>query len=178
MLSVDCSLTRSAEPRPAWRQLPARTFWAVVAVYHAALFVSHAESGRLFEPVTATRWLVGLALVAGLYGLRRCGGAVFAGRRAVVLWLVVILLHGHAAWSPSAPDASGGWPALLTLQVGSGAMFGASLVVLDLLAVALRRRRVRRLLPTAPWVTVSGTAGFSEAAGSGVASLPRPPPCG
>jgi hypothetical protein len=177
MWSVDCSSTRTAGPRPAWRQLFARTFWAAVVVFHAALLLSHAESGRLFEPVTATRWLVGLALVAGLHGLRRCG-AVFRGRRAVVLWLLVILLHGHAAWSPSAVDAAGGWPALLTLQVGSGAMFGASLTVLGRLALALRRRRLCGLVPTPPWVTVSRTAGFTEAAGFGIASLARPPPCG
>ena len=73
--------------------------WLVAAtllLFHAALFATHVLNGRVHEPAVALRWMVGVALLGGLLAFRRLGVPLLWGRRAVGLWLLVVLLHCHA----------------------------------------------------------------------------------
>ena len=73
-------------------------FWALVT-FHVGLFAVHVVQGRLFEPETAGRWIVAVLLLAGFRRLSHLGLPLVFGQRAVVLWLLVILLHCHAGWA-------------------------------------------------------------------------------
>ena len=73
-------------------------FWALVA-FHAGLFSVHLIQGRLLEPQTAGRWVVAVLLIAGFRRLSSLGLPLVFGQRAVVLWLLVLLLHCHAGWA-------------------------------------------------------------------------------
>lgn len=70
--------------------------------FHAWLLAVDLFEGRAFEPGTAARW--GLAVLAlwGFRALSRRGLPLFSGRRAVVLWLLVVVIHCSAGWDGSA----------------------------------------------------------------------------
>src|SRR5215212_928652 len=76
---------------------------ALVA-FHAALLWNQIGDGRLLDPAVATRWSVGVLLLGALAGLRRAGDPMLWGRRALVVWVLVALLH----WTASpASEAAG-----------------------------------------------------------------------
>lgn len=70
---------------------------AALAVFHGVLLWSHALDGRLADPAVALRWVASLGIVALFVALRRSGIPVLWGRRALVLWLLVVMLHAWAA---------------------------------------------------------------------------------
>lgn len=105
---------------------------ALLVAFHGWLFAGRLAEGELLEPAVALRWLASLLLVAALLGLRRAGVPLLRGRKALVFWLLVVLLH----WSAT-PMAERGSPVdelliaapgvltlmagvLLTLGVGPG----------------------------------------------------------
>jgi len=71
--------------------------FAVLAVFHAWLLGLHLLDGRAFEPATAARWILAVLVLAGFRALSHRGLPLFTGRRAVGLWLLVVLIHGSAA---------------------------------------------------------------------------------
>lgn len=77
---------------PAFRVLT-RLGAAALVVFHAWLLGLHVVSGRAFEPATALRWALAILVIAGFHALSRRGLPLFFGRRAVGLWLLVILIH-------------------------------------------------------------------------------------
>jgi hypothetical protein len=88
-----------------WRGLLAwagRAAVGILLLFHAWLLWAHATSGKLFEADVALRWAIAGFLALGFWSLRRFGLPLFRGRRAVVLWLLVVLLHGHAIWTGDA----------------------------------------------------------------------------
>jgi hypothetical protein len=143
--------------------------------FHAWLFWSHLAGGRLFEPAVAVRWFAGLALVAAFVALRRLGLPVLRGRQAVVLWLLVALLHVHAAWAPGSTLAQG--PAgdeavVLVLQAASAtALLGVGLV---LLVIALRPRTRAPHCPA--WFAQHARPAGHAADAWRLLLAPRPPP--
>src|SRR5512134_2738482 len=70
---------------------------ALLAVLHAFILWDRVVHGRLSDPGVALRWLGGAALTVALLALRRRGVSLFRGRRALVFWLLVLLLHAGAA---------------------------------------------------------------------------------
>ena len=82
---------------------------ATLAVLHASLLWDRVVQGRLSDPVVAVRWLAAVVLMGALLALRRRGVSLLWGRRALVFWLLVLLLHAGAvvpqeAGSPLAPE--------------------------------------------------------------------------
>lgn len=108
------------------------SFWALVT-FHVGLLSVHVTQGRLLEPQTAGRWVVAVLLLAGFHRLSSLGLPLVFGQRAVVLWLLVILLHCHAGWANGStsldlavPEALGA----LSQLAGPLTLLGALLVVL------------------------------------------------
>jgi hypothetical protein len=101
---------------------------AGLVVLHAAIFWSHLDSGRLMEPLTAGRWLISFCLVGFLVVLRRRGVPLFRGRRALVVWMLVVLLH----WTAGAPAQ----PATIDAPHATGILFLLPATAAPLIAAA------------------------------------------
>ncbi|HSD28508.1 MAG TPA: hypothetical protein VLL75_14495 [Vicinamibacteria bacterium] len=70
---------------------------ALLVVLHASILWDRVVQGRLSDPGVALRWLMAAALTVALLALRRRGVSLFWGRRALVFWLLVLLLHAGAS---------------------------------------------------------------------------------
>jgi hypothetical protein len=147
------------------------SFWALVA-FHVGLLSVHVTQGRLLEPQTAGRWVVAVLLLAGFRRLSSLGLPLVFGQRAVVLWLLVILLHCHAGWANGSTSLDLAVPetlGALSQLTGSIAVLGALLVAL--LSAPQRLRRDGRAACAAP-VMLAGLA----SPGFVFQFAPRPPP--
>jgi hypothetical protein len=131
---------------------------AVLLVFHAVLLWTHLLDGRLFEPAVALRWTIGFVLLAVIAGFRRIGVPLFWGRRALVVWVLVALLHVGAATPATSTSLTGDDPAgmalsLVVLPPTAGILFTSVLLLLGvLLARGFRSQapaaaRVRRDRP-------------------------------
>lgn len=78
---------------------------AYLALFHALLLWQRVRNSSLFEPVPALRWAATVALLVALYRLRRQGASLLRGRRALVVWLLVLLLH-VCFWGPLSDSAA------------------------------------------------------------------------
>jgi hypothetical protein len=129
-----------------WARLAA--FGALLA-FHVVLLWSHVGSGRLFEPAVALRWTIGLVLLALLVALRRVGVPVLWGRRALVVWVLVALLHVNT--TPAASDSftttnpAATALSLVVLPPAAGLVFAAGLLLL----AAMLARAWRLAAPSA-----------------------------
>lgn len=114
---------------------------AVLLGFHVWLLWDHATSGRLFEPVVALRWTLGLGLFTAMVSLRAVGLPALSGRHAAVIWVLVSLLHWHAmaASAPSPAEVDLGLPVEIASSGVTG-VAGATLAVL-LVGVLLAIRR-------------------------------------
>jgi hypothetical protein len=114
---------------------------ALLVLFHVWLFAGQAWDGRLADPALILRWTAAGAIVAALIALRRTGGSICRGRKAVAIWLLAALLHGPAAarhvdglGEPALPE----FVATLTqIALASGAAIGLGWI----LARAIVRRR-------------------------------------
>jgi hypothetical protein len=148
---------------------------ALVA-FHGWLLWLRAADGRLLEPAVAFRWTAGGALVLTLAGLRRHGISLVRGRRALVVWLLVALLH----WSAAAPAGaargsagSGRVADLLLVLPGSAVPFALVLGVLGAAAAC----SVARTRPTFVLLgRVPAPAASASASGALLLVSPRAPP--
>jgi hypothetical protein len=132
---------------------------ALLLVFHAALFWSHLVDGRLFEPAVALRWGVGFLLLGLLAALRRVGVPVLYGRRALVVWVLVALLHVSAAMPAASSSLTTDDPADITLSLvvlpqAAGLMFAVGLLLLG--AMLARAWRLPR--PAVQSVRLEGQA--------------------
>lgn len=109
---------------------------AGLAVFHGGLLWQRLTDGSLLQPVVVVRWAVSALLVLALYRLWSRGLPVVRGRRAGVLWMVVVLLH---AISP-------GGAALEAEPVAEGVL-PAALAILAFLALGLAAALIDRPLP-------------------------------
>jgi hypothetical protein len=89
-----------------WAQTTVTTAALGLILFHVGLLVADTIGGRLLDPVVGTRWLAGLALFVLLLALRRLGVSLLWGRRAAVLWLLVVLLHGSVGLEAEPPGAT------------------------------------------------------------------------
>lgn len=165
----------SVAPATAWdrlSQLATRALMASLVVFHVGLLLVHAVEGRLFEPAVSVRWFVGALLFAGFVALRRLDVPVLWGRKAVVLWLLVVLLHCHAAFSSADADEPVFDPMVATLVTE---VFVAAATLLAALLAATGRFHVAA--PRPQWHDLTaGVPSLAMAAGFGSTHGARPPP--
>ncbi len=148
----------------------------VLVAFHAVLLGVHALDGRLLDPGTSVRWVLGGLLLAGFLALRRLGLPVWWGRKAVVLWLLVVLLHCQAAASnPQTADVWASFPAAVVTVVADASL-ASVLALLGLLGLVLRRSRPAGPLPRRD-ATPCVVAPALVSGGFAVVTGPRPPPC-
>jgi hypothetical protein len=150
----------------------ARLAFAALVVFHVWLLVLHLAQGRALEPGTAARWLLSAFVVLGFRALNRRGLSLFAGRRAVGLWLLVVLIHCGAASDGRAAVLESAIPETVTALAQLAA---AVAVIGTVLAVALAlaagpRHRGRFAYPVP--VLIAGL----PATGGVFRFSPRPPP--
>jgi hypothetical protein len=119
-----------------------------LVVFHVALFWSQAGDGRLLDPELAVRWAAGFGLTGLLVVLRRAGVPLLWGRRALIVWVLVALLHWNT--SPVADAAvPGGFPAQVLFELPSAAAGALLLAGGLLLALLAARSRLLRPRPVA-----------------------------
>jgi hypothetical protein len=99
---------------------------AVLTIFHGRLLWQRLNDGSLLQPVVVARWVLSALLVLALLQLWSKGLPVLRGRRAGVLWLVVVVLHAVAP--------GGSLPAVE--PVGEG-LLPAALAALAFLAIAV-----------------------------------------
>lgn len=97
---------------------------AVLAVFHGRLLWQRLTDGSLLEPMVVARWVVSALLVLALLQLWSRGLPLLRGRRAGVLWLIVVLVHAMAP--------GGSVPAIG--PIGAEGMLPVALAMLLLLA--------------------------------------------
>jgi FtsH-binding integral membrane protein len=125
---------------------------ALLVAFHGWLFAGRLAGGELLEPAVALRWIASVLLVIALLGLRRAGVPLIRGRKALVFWVLVLLLH----WTAT-PLAERGLPVNELLIAAPGVITLAVGVGLVLATVLVRRRvrppRMTRIRPLPPTVT-------------------------
>jgi len=75
---------------------------ATLVLLHVAVLWERVTQGRLSDPAVGLRWLAAAVLTVVLLTLRQRGVPLLWGRRALVFWLLVLLLHAGAA-APAEP---------------------------------------------------------------------------
>ncbi len=141
---------------------------ASLVVYHALLLWDRAASLTLLDPAVALRWGAAVALGLGLVRLQRAGVPLLSGRKALVVWSLVALLHAGMA------PGIGGLAATLA-EADSGLWLALSLSGL-LLLLGTRTGASRALLTRAtPGPSTPEALPALRAACLAVLS-PRPPP--
>lgn len=113
---------------------------AVLAAFHALLLWRRVADLSLLEPAVALRWAGAALLLAALPLARRLGIPLLRGRRAVVFWVVVVLLHVQLL---PAPLATADGEPLLTL-LPAVASVAAALALLGALAACAGRPAIPR----------------------------------
>lgn len=145
----------------------------VLVAFHAWLLWTHLVGGKALEPQTAVRWIVAAVVLVGFRALQRHGLSLFWGKRAVVLWLLVVVIHCHAVWSGEPITAELGVPETITMlaQLTAPASTVLGLFFLGLFATLIA-------LWTAAAKPYEGLARFAGLPASGYLFRfsPRPPP--
>lgn len=151
---------------------------AGLVVLHLWLFISAMVDGRVFDPIVAVRWAVGVVLVCGLVALQRAGIPLTRSRQAAVVWVLVALLHASISGGPqpSAETAtgSGGLVVIVVLPATAAGALATVRFVLhragtrnDTARVGLELRRL--------WL-LSGLESAATAPGHILGIAPRAPP--
>jgi len=83
--------------------------------FHAWLLWMTLAGGRALEPQTAIRWVVAAMVLVGFRALQRRGLSIFWGKRAIVLWLLVVVIHCHVAWGGEPIAVPAGIPEAVSL---------------------------------------------------------------
>lgn len=126
---VDRSVAR---PRGALGSL-GRLLALALVLAHAGLLWQRIASGTLLEPVALTKWLASAGLLGWLLFLRSRRVALFAGRRAAIFWLAVVVVHaqvGGAAIEPTSALAAGqalAWFLPISIPLAAGVALLAAL---------------------------------------------------
>ncbi len=160
---------------PSVRKMVSRSFVAVLAGFHTWLFWVHATTGRLLEPATALRWIAALLILTGFLALRRVGRPLVSGRRALVLWLLVALLHGHAVVGTADLQLAGPVPETVSVLLTQIAVTAPAVLLAAGLILLLARRHVGRPRALAR-ADARRSVGSAPLAGHVFRFSPRPPP--
>ena len=145
--------------------------FATIAVFHAWLLGLHLLDGRAFEPATAARWVLAVLVLAGFRALSHRGLPLFAGRRAVGLWLLVVLIHCSAA-----ADGGAALRAAIPESVTVLAQLSFTSAVLGAALVAALRPAARRWAGGRPAFPVPLLIAGRPSSGFVFCFSPRPPP--
>jgi hypothetical protein len=150
-----------------------RLSFAVLVAFHAWLLWTHLIGGRALEPQTAVRWIVAAAVLIGFRALQRHGLSLFWGKRAVVLWLLVVVIHCHAAWSGEPVTAQLGVPETITVlaQLAAPVATVLGLLLFGMFGALLAGRTASTL-----WYAEPALAAGLPASGYAYLFSPRPPP--
>jgi hypothetical protein len=147
-----------------------------LVVFHASILYNHVVDGRLGDPGVAFRWAIGGLLAGLLVAFHRMGVPLVHGRRALVVWVLVALLHVSAARTVTLPlldvapeDAAA---VLVIVPAAAPILLGTLLLLAFVLGCAtLAAPDLRRA-----WLAHDADA--RVAAGPPVPRLaPRAPPC-
>jgi len=152
-----------------------RAAFALLVAFHAWLLWTHLAAGQAFEPGEVIRWLVAVGVLVGFRALSRLGLPLLSGRRAVVLWLLVILIHCHAVWTGGVITADLGVPETLhALSQFTGSISVLGTLIVTLVAVHAAHAAAvadrRRTMPAPALVAGLPSDGFT------FRFAPRPPP--
>lgn len=184
---VPASSRRAAAPRSGGRS---RSPWrllrlgalalgaAYLVALHAELLWQRIASQTLLEPLVALKWGAAAALVVALLRLQSAGVSLWRGRRAVVFWMLVLLLHAGAAVPAAgelaadlADQAEAGLLFVLPLCASVATVFELGRRLLD------RRATARPAVPGVPrWLRFEPPSGPAFAHGFGRVLSSRPPP--
>ena len=144
-----------------------------LVAFHGWLLWTHAFGGRAIDLQTAARWAVAILVLAGFRALHRCGMPLFWGRRAIVLWLLVVVLHCSAVWAGEATSLDVGIPetisvlAQLTVPAAS---------VLGMIFLGLAAARLAGVPAGIDWHEAPVNFAGLPASGLIFRFSPRPPP--
>lgn len=151
---------------------------AYLSGYHALLLWQRVASLTLLEPAVALRWVAGLVLLLALVRLRRAGVPLFWGRKALVFWVLVLLLHAAGA-APIPSEVA----IELALQPGADLLYIlpaalTALALAGLLLAALAPGSRPGLAPSAPRLQLARAAGAARVSRRSLLAplAPRPPP--
>jgi hypothetical protein len=130
----------------------ARLALTILVAFHAWLLWTHLVGGKALEPQIAVRWIVAAVVLVGFRALQRRGMSLFWGKRAVVLWLLVVVIHCHAVWSGEPTTVELGVPETITLlaQLTAPATTVVGLFFLGLFAALMTRWAAARRDDEAP----------------------------
>jgi hypothetical protein len=154
------------------------TGWSVLTGlggFHAWLLWEHASTGRLLDPATLLRWVAAALILAGFLALRRVGRPLASGRRALVLWLLVVLLHGHAVAGGAGETPVAAVPETVTVLLTQIAVAAPAVVLGAGLLLLIARRRAARLRACEA-VEARRSVGSLPLTGYLFRFSPRPPP--
>jgi hypothetical protein len=140
--------------------------------FHGWLLALRIVERQAFEPATAGRWVLALLVIAGFRALGRRGLPIFSGRRAIVLWLLVVIIHVSAAWHGGGAVLANAIPesvtALAQLSIATAA--GGVALLAALTAAARPRPGGRPALPVPAFIAGLPSTGLV------FRFSPRPPP--
>jgi hypothetical protein len=145
--------------------------FALLVLFHAWLLWTHIVAGKAFEPSTALRWLVAVGVLAGFRALSR-HGVPLLGRRAVILWLLVILLHCQAVWTGDVVTAELALPE----TIHALSQLTSSIGVLGAVIVALFSAHAAVILGLSRAVAAPTIVAGLPSSGFTFRFAPRPPP--
>lgn len=114
------------------RRLPT-ALGGTLVLFHGWLLASQIATGEASDPGLMLRWMVAAGLVAALATLRRRGGSIVRGRKAISIWLLAGLLHGPAVAGAVAHEGSPALPEAVTalVQIAAASLaVGLGLVLL------------------------------------------------
>ena len=135
-----------------------------LVLFHASLFYTHAIDGRLADPAVALRWSLGAVLAALLVAFGTMGLPLFRGRRALIVWLLVSLLHVSTARTATLEALTSITPeetavALIVLPSAAAPLVWATAM---LLAGVLLKARTTKPLARASWLAHDADARISS----------------
>jgi hypothetical protein len=145
-----------------------------LSALHGWLLWLRISQGRLLEWGVALRWGAGALLLLTLMALRRRGVPLFWGRRALALWILVLLIHWTAPASSAGARAEGPVPPPILFIVPASAWPLALALGLLWARAAEGRARVFVALGSPSRLLEAGRRPL--AAGFSVPLFARPPP--
>jgi hypothetical protein len=150
-----------------------RLGFAGLVLYHVWLLGVHLLDGQAFEPATAVRWVLAVLVLVGFRALSRRGLPLLSGRRAVGLWLLVVIIHCSAAWEGGAAAALD--RAIPESVTALAQLSGAALVLAAVFAAAFSATVRLSAASRAALVVPALIAGLPST-GIAFCFSPRPPP--
>lgn len=78
---------------------------AYLLYLHSFLLAERLSDLSIFEPVVAVKWIASLLILAVLLKFRLAGIPLLKGRKALVVWMLVLLLHCQTS-APIGPEVS------------------------------------------------------------------------